>query len=104
MRIGRGLRLPDASMSGSRYELLGMNCILLFLVAITTAPISNAQCTGSMSSGVYNVLWAVLGGNVNFTVFADTTGWVGVGFSLTSDMVCKTYIYIYIYIYVMYII
>ena len=72
-----------------------MNCILLFLVAIiTTAPVSNAQCTGSMSSGVYNVSWTVSGGNVDFTVFADTTGWVGVGFSLTSNMVCKTYMYV----------
>ena len=71
-----------------------MNCILLFLVAIITAPISNAQCTGSKSSGVYNVSWTVSGGNVDFTVFADTTGWVGVGFSLTSNMVCKTYMYV----------
>ena len=77
-----------------------MNCILLFLVAITTAPVSNAQCTGSMSSGVYEVLWAVSGGNVDFTVSADTTGWVGVGFSLTPSMVCKTYIYIYVCVYV----
>ena len=76
-----------------------MNCILLFLVAITTAPVSNAQCTGSMSSGVYQVSWAVSGGNVDFTVSADTTGWVGVGFSLTDDMVCKN-LYIHIYIYV----
>ena len=77
--------------------MLAMNCILLFLVAITTAPVSNAQCTGSMSSGVYEVLWAVSGGNVDFAVSADTTGWVGVGFSLTPSMVCKTYIHIYIY-------
>ena len=77
-----------------------MNCILLFLVAITIAPVSNAQCTGSMLSGVYEVSWAVSGGNVNFTVSADTTGWVGVGFSLTPNMVCKTYIYINIYVYI----
>ena len=69
-----------------------MNYILLFLVAITTAPVSNAQCTGSRSSGVYQVSWAVSGGNVDFTVSVDTTEWVGVGFSLTANMVCKIYI------------
>ena len=69
-----------------------MNCILLFLVAITTAPVSNAQCTGSLSNSSYEVSWAVSGGNVDFTVSADTTGWVGVGFSLTPSMVCKIYI------------
>ena len=67
------------------------NCILLFLVAITTARVSNAQCTGSMSNSGYEVSWAVSGENVDFTVSADTTGWVGVGFSLTANMV---YIYV----------
>ena len=77
-----------------------MNCILLFLVAITTVRVSNAQCTGSMSSSGHEVSWTVSGENVEFTVSADTTGWVGVGFSLTPSMVCKIYIYIYIYIYI----
>ena len=71
-----------------------MNYILLFLVAITTAPVSNTQCTGSLSNANsgYEVSWAVSGGNVDFTVSVDTTEWVGVGFSLTANMVCKTYI------------
>ena len=73
-----------------------MNCILLFLVAVTTARVSNAQCTGSRSSGVYEVSWSVSGGNVDFIVSADTTGWVGVGFSLTDDMVCKFYMIMFV--------
>ena len=59
---------------------------------VTPTPTQSPQCKGSLSSGVYEVSWAVSGGNVDFTVSADTTEWVGVGFSLTANMVCKIYI------------
>ena len=59
---------------------------------VNPTPIQSPQCEGSLSSGDYEVSWSVSVGNVDFTVSVNTTGWVGIGFSLTPSMVCKLYI------------
>ena len=70
---------------------------------VIPTPTQSPQCEGSLSSGNYEVSWSISVGNVDFTVSVDTTGWVGIGFSLTPTMVCKVYIqclYCYVYIFV----
>ena len=74
---------------------LEMAYILLFFFAITAVSFSNAQddqCTGMMSVGSYTVEWETGEDDdyVQFTYSADTTNWVGLGFSLTANMVCKS--------------
>ena len=50
-----------------------------------------AECTGAFvpvdtNSGWF-VVWTVRGDLIDFVVSAQTTGWVGIGFSLDSLMV-----------------
>jgi len=50
------------------------------------------QCSGSIDVGCdpvcdYQATWTVEGNNVRFTVSAQTTGWVGIGFSNDQLMV-----------------
>ena len=75
--------------------------ILLFLLAITAASFSNAQddsCSGMMSAGSFTVEWETDEDDdyVQFTYSAETTNWVGLGFSLSPSMVCKSTKYSYI--------
>ena len=77
-----------------------MAYILLFLLAITAASFSNAQddqCTGVMSDGSFTVEWETDEDDdyVQFTYSAETTNWVGLGFSLSAGMVCKSTKYNY---------
>ena len=72
-----------------------MAYILLFLLAITAVSFSNAQddaCTGMMSVGSYTVEWETDEDDeyVQFMYSAETTEWVGLGFSLSASMVCKS--------------
>ena len=48
-----------------------------------------AACSGTfgVAGGAYNGSWRVEGDEVIFTVAAQTTGWVGIGFSLDQLMV-----------------
>ena len=49
----------------------------------------SGECSGTRSSsnGVYSMTYAVNGDTIRFTVQAQTTGWVGIGFSLDQLMV-----------------
>ena len=72
-----------------------MAYILLFLLAITAVSFSNAQndsCSGMMSVGSFTVKWETddYDDYVQFTYSAETTNWVGLGFSLSASMVCKS--------------
>ena len=74
---------------------LEMAYILLFLLAITAVSFSNAQddpCSGMMSAGSFTVEWETDEDDdyVQFTYSAETTNWVGLGFSLSASMVCKS--------------
>ena len=77
-----------------------MAYILLFLLAITAVSFSNAQddpCSGMMSAGSFTVEWQTDEDDdyVQFTYSAETTNWVGVGFSLSASMVSKSTKYNY---------
>ena len=75
-----------------------MDSVLHFLVAITFAVFSNAQCHGSMTTtnNEFKVKWIAVDGYAEFNISATTTNWVAVGFSLSANMVYYIYIYIYI--------
>ena len=81
-----------------------MAYILLFLLANTAVSFSNAgdvcsimMSSGTMSSGSYTVEWEIDEEDyyVEFTYSAETTNWVGLGFSLSASMVCKSTKYNY---------
>ena len=46
-------------------------------------------CRGvrSLSNGAYKVTYTVSGDSITFVLQAQTTGWVGIGFSLDQRMV-----------------
>ena len=52
-------------------------------------PLFVAACSGTfgVAGGSYNGSWRVEGDEIIFTVAAQTTGWVGIGFSLDQRMV-----------------
>ena len=47
------------------------------------------SCSGSrsISNGLYEITYSVEGDNIDFTISASTTGWVGLGFSANQFMV-----------------
>ena len=64
---------------------------------ITINYLHTDPCTGTMTSGSYMVEWKTEEDSdyVKFKYSADTTNWVGLGFSLTANMVCKSTKYNY---------
>ena len=75
-----------------------MAYILLCLLAITAVSDSFSidPCSGMMSVGSFTVEWEANEDDdyVQFTYYAETTNWVGLGFSLTANMVKYYYIYL----------
>ena len=55
------------------------------------------ECVGSYNTyghyPVWSVQWTVRGDMIDFVVSAETTGWVGIGFSGDRQMVVTLYIY-----------
>ena len=62
---------------------------LVSLLSSATALLSSS-CSGTRTSGSYEVSWEVIDDNISYVMFnvsAVTTGWVAVGFSLDQLMV-----------------
>ena len=67
----------------------------ILYVVDTSVPL--VQCSGSINVGCdpvcdYQATWTVEGNNVRFTVSAQTTGWVGIGFS-DDQLMVSVYIF-----------
>ena len=55
--------------------------------ALLTSSSILVQCSGSIDVGTLQANWTVQGDSVEFIVSAQTTGWVGIGFSNDQLMV-----------------
>lgn len=53
----------------------------------------NLQCDVSGLNCEYTANWRTRGDEVEFTLMAQTQGWVGIGFSINNKMVGITYLY-----------
>ena len=62
-----------------------MGLVHVFMYLLQLADLCRGM--GSSSNGVYNVTYTVSGDNITFVLQAQTTGWVGIGFSLDRLMV-----------------
>ena len=70
-----------------------MQCSVCLVITGNVLPLADAICSGTRFStnGVYNVTYDVSGDSITFTIQAQTTGWVGLGFSLDQLMVSHSF-------------